>query len=273
MDAAYALLLGLIQGLTEFIPVSSTAHLRIAAAFLDRPDPGAAFSAVIQLGSELALLVYFRKDLFNFGREALLGLFSGKPFEHPAARHAWQLVIGTIPVSVAGLLLSDQIHGPFRSLYVVAGGLIVMALLLLIADRLSAKDREIDSITFLDAFLVGCAQAIALVPGASRSGSTLMMGLFLGFSRYAAMRFSFLLSIPAIGLSGLYELYSERDSLAAQGFEMLALGCLSAVISSYIAIAGLLHYLRSHSVTVFVIYRIALGLMILGLIAGGWLIP
>ncbi len=270
MDAAYALLLGLIQGLTEFIPVSSTAHLRIAAAFLDRPDPGAAFSAVIQLGSELALLVYFRKDLFNFGREALLGLLSGKPFEHPAARHAWQLVIGTIPVSLAGLLLSDQIHGPFRSLYVVAGGLIVMALLLLIADRLSGKDREI---TFLDAFLIGCAQAIALVPGASRSGSTLMMGLFLGFSRYAAMRFSFLLSIPAIGLSGLYELYSERDSLAAQGYEMLALGCLSAVISSYIAIAGLLHYLRSHSVTVFVVYRIALGLLILALIAGGWLTP
>ncbi|MBX7058943.1 MAG: undecaprenyl-diphosphatase UppP [Leptospirales bacterium] len=273
MEAAYALLLGLLQGLTEFLPISSTAHLRILPALLGQPDPGAAFTAVIQLGSLAALLVYFRRDLLEFSLEVVRGLISRQPLQHPQARLAWQVVAATIPICIAAMLLKDFIHGPFRSLYVVAGSLIVMALLLWLADRNAGRQRDVHSITFRDAIWIGLAQCLALIPGASRSGSTLMMGLFLGLARPAATRFSFLLAIPAIALSGFYELYSEWSNLAAQGFSFLILGSLAAIVSSYLAIAGLLHYLRSHNLSVFVAYRTLLGLAILALLALGMLSP
>ncbi len=281
IDNQTAVILGLVQGLAEFIPISSTAHLRIIPAFMQLKDPGAAYSAVLQLGTLLSLIVYFRKDLGEFIVATYRSLFpgEGKRLDFAQfrdwdldARMPYYLIVGTIPVSVFGLVLKDFIVGPFRSLYVISGSLIVLALFLWWADRIGKKERTVSSITMLDAFWIGMAQALALVPGASRSGTTLMMGLFLGLSRQGSMRFSFLLSIPAIGLSGVYELIKDFDELQALGLEGLLLGTVVAGLSGYIAVAGLLRYLRSHSTFIFVAYRILLGILILVLLGAGWLI-
>ena len=281
IDNQTAVILGLVQGLAEFIPISSTAHLRIIPAFMQLKDPGAAYSAVLQLGTLLSLIVYFRKDLGEFIVATYRSLFpgEGKRLDFAQfrdwdldARMPYYLIVGTIPVSVFGLVLKDFIVGPFRSLYVISGSLIVLALFLWWADRIGKKERNVSSITMLDAFWIGMAQALALVPGASRSGTTLMMGLFLGLSRQGSMRFSFLLSIPAIGLSGVYELIKDFDELQALGLEGLLLGTVVAGLSGYIAVAGLLRYLRSHSTFIFVAYRILLGILILVLLGAGWMI-
>ena len=281
IDNQTAVILGLVQGLAEFIPISSTAHLRIIPAFMQLKDPGAAYSAVLQLGTLLSLIVYFRKDLGEFIVATYRSLFpgEGKRLDFAQfrdwdldARMPYYLIVGTIPVSVFGLVLKDFIVGPFRSLYVISGSLIVLALFLWWADRIGKKERTVSSITMLDAFWIGMAQALALVPGASRSGTTLMMGLFLGLSRQGSMRFSFLLSIPAIGLSGVYELIKDFDELQALGLEGLLLGTVVAGLSGYIAVAGLLRYLRSHSTFIFVAYRILLGILILVLLGAGWMI-
>lgn len=261
-----AVVLGVIQGLTEFIPVSSTAHIRIIAVFMDMPDPGAAYSAVIQLGTLLALLIYFYRDLLDFSQAVIRGLVSRKPFADQNARMAYYLVLGTIPVSIFGLVLSDYIKGPFRSLYVIAASLIILAMVLLIADRYAPKKREISDMNWKDALWVGMAQSLALIPGSSRSGTTLTMGLLLGLSRYSAMRFSFLLSIPAIGLSGVYELIKDFHELEHAGLEGLAIGTLVSAIVGYLTVAGLLRFLRSHTTLVFVIYRVVLGLTLIVLL-------
>jgi len=264
-----AALLGLIQGLTEFIPVSSTAHLRIMPALLGRQDPGAAYSAVIQLGTLLALLVYFRTDLISFTRAALQGIFQGDPFRDRPARMAWYIVLGTVPVSVFGLLFAKFITGEARSLYVISASLILLASLLWLADRFSSRKRDIEDAGWRDFLLVGLAQSLALIPGASRSGTTLTMGLLLGFTRESSMRISFLLSIPAIGLSGFYELFQEREHLAGLGFEGLLTGTLVAALVGYATIAGLLKFLKKHTTLAFVLYRICLGALILGLLRQG----
>ena len=277
IDLPQAMLLGLIQGLTEFIPISSTAHLRLVPALISpyysMPDPGAAYSAVIQLGTLMSLVVYFRKDLAGFIQATLSGIFSGRPFSDPRARMAWYLVIGTVPVSVAGLLLSDFIEGPFRSLYVIASSLIGLAIILWLADVFSKKDRAIEELNWKDALLIGVGQAFALVPGASRSGTTLTAGLMLGFDRYAAMRFSFLLSIPAIALSGVYELIKEYSQLEGAGLGGLAAGTLVAALVGYGTVAGLLQFLRSHTTLAFVLYRISMGILLLALLYAGLLEP
>ncbi|KAB2934343.1 MAG: undecaprenyl-diphosphatase UppP [Leptonema illini] len=263
-----SILLGLIQGLTEFLPVSSTAHIRIIPAFFYMPDPGAAFTAVIQLGSLVALLYYFRRDLTAFALASLKAVDSyrkGEPLSHEALMPVY-LLIGTIPVSVFGLLLKDYIKGPFRSLYVIAGSLIVFAFFLFIADRIGKKDRQIKEMNWKDAVWIGLGQAFALIPGASRSGTTLTAGLLLGFDRAAAMRYSFLLSIPAIALSGFYELIKDFGELQQQGLVSLLVGTLVSVVSSYVVVAGLLRFLRTHTTMVFVVYRVAMGLFILGLL-------
>jgi undecaprenyl-diphosphatase len=263
-----SILLGLIQGLTEFLPVSSTAHIRIIPAFFYMPDPGAAYTAVIQLGSLVALLYYFRRDLTAFALASLKAVDSyrkGEPLSHEALMPVY-LLIGTIPVSVFGLLLKDYIKGPFRSLYVIAGSLIVFAFFLFIADRMGKKDRQIKEMNWKDAVWIGLGQAFALIPGASRSGTTLTAGLLLGFDRAAAMRYSFLLSIPAIALSGFYELIKDFGELQQQGLVSLLVGTLVSVVSSYVVVAGLLRFLRTHTTMVFVVYRVAMGLFILGLL-------
>ncbi len=263
-----SILLGLIQGLTEFLPVSSTAHIRIIPAFFYMPDPGAAYTAVIQLGSLVALLYYFRRDLTAFALASLKAVDSyrkGEPLSHEALMPVY-LLIGTIPVSVFGLLLKDYIKGPFRSLYVIAGSLIVFAFFLFIADRMGKKDRQIKEMNWKDAVWIGLGQAFALIPGASRSGTTLTAGLLLGFDRAAAMRYSFLLSIPAIALSGFYELIKDFGELQQQGLVSLLVGTLVSVVSSYVVVAGLLRFLRTHTTMVFVVYRVVMGLFILGLL-------
>lgn len=264
-----AALLGIIQGLTEFIPVSSTAHLRIVPALLGWADPGAAYSAVIQLGTLAALLFYFRTDILDFAGATLRGLASGKPFAERPAQMAWFLVLGTIPVSVFGLAFSGFITGEARSLRVISWSLIGLAFILFIVDRFSKRNRSIEESGWQDWLWVGLAQSVALIPGSSRSGTTLTMGLLLGFSRHASMRISFLLSIPAIGLSGFYELFKERAHLSELGFGGLLIGTVMAGVVGYGTIAGLLQFLRTHTVLAFCVYRIALGATILTLLRAG----
>lgn len=266
-----AVLLGIIQGLTEFIPVSSTAHLRVIPALLGLPDPGAAYSAVIQLGTLISLLIYFRKDLTTFTIASVQGLFSGKPFEEENSRMLWFLAVGTVPVCIFGLLFSKYITGDLRSLYVIAASLIVFAIILYAVDRYSKGTKQIGDFNLRDALLIGLAQSLALIPGASRSGMTLMMGLGLKYTRESSMRISFLLSIPAIALSGLYELYKEREALAATGFLGLLVATVVSAIVGYLSVAFLLKFLRTHSTALFAVYRIALGVILLILLKMGYL--
>ena len=267
-----AALLGVIQGLTEFIPVSSTAHLRIVPALLGWGDPGAAYSAVIQLGTLAALLVYFRRDLLDFGGAALRGLASGHPLTERPAQMAWFMVLGTIPVSVFGLAFARLITGEARSLYVISWSLIGLAVTLYVVDLTSSRRRELETSRWSDWLLIGLAQSLALIPGASRSGTTLTMGLLIGFSRQASMRISFLLSIPAIALSGFYELFKERAHLSELGFAGLLVGTMAAGIVGYGTIAGLLRFLRTHTVLAFCVYRILLGVALLSLLRAGILL-
>ncbi|MDH5655353.1 MAG: undecaprenyl-diphosphatase UppP [Spirochaetia bacterium] len=273
IDYPQAVLLGIIQGLAEFIPVSSTAHLRVIPALLSWKDPGAAYSAVIQLGTLISLLIYFRVDLTTFTIAAFRGIIQRKPLETKEARMLYYMALGTVPISLIGLAFSDFIEGDARSLYVIASALIGLAVILWITDTVTKKEKNLDHFTWKHAFWIGIAQCFALIPGASRSGTTLTMGLMLGFSREASMRFSFLLSIPAIGLSGIYELIKEREQLADIGFGGLIAGTLVSAVIGYAAIAGLLRYLRSHSTLPFVLYRMILGVIILILLYKNLLQP
>lgn len=263
MQHAEAFLLGIIQGLTEFIPVSSTAHLRLLSAFIQHKDPGAAFSAVIQLGTLISLVVYFRKDLWNLFTSSMKAISRGEFLSDTDSRLVWYLILGTIPVSVCGLLFSRFITGNARSLYVIAGSLIIMALFLWLADRNGKKVRSIENATWKDFLWIGMAQALALIPGASRSGTTLTIGLFIGFTRTAAMRISFLLSIPAIALSGLYEAFMERKALMEIGTSAIIIGIGVSSLIGYFAIRFMLRYLTNHTTLLFVIYRVGLGVTLL----------
>jgi len=260
MDLWFAALLGLVQGLTEFLPISSTAHLRVVPTLLGQADPGAAFSAVIQLGTLLAVMVYFARDLFVTMPQAML-----RDRSAPEARWPLYLAVGTVPIGVAGLLLKPYIEGDFRSLYVVAAALASVAVVMFVADQRGALRRAAASITLRDAVIVGLAQACALVPGVSRSGSTMAAALFLGLTRPDAARFSFLLGIPAIGAAGLYELRGVIDDLGAEAWAPIAVGTGVAAVSGYASIAWLLRFLGRRSFTPFVIYRIALAIILAAL--------
>jgi undecaprenyl-diphosphatase len=261
MELWFAALLGLVQGLTEFLPISSTAHLRIVPALLDQPDPGAAFSAVIQLGTLLAVVAYFARDLFVLMPRAIF-----KDRSSHDARMVIYLIIGTIPIGVAGLTLKGYVTGDFRSLYVIGGALIAVAAVMFAADRARLGERAIEAVALGDALIVGAAQAFALVPGVSRSGATIAAALFLGMRRTDAARFSFLLGIPAIAAAGLYELRDAVDNVG--DIAPILVGTATAAISGYLSIAWLLRFLVKHSFTSFVIYRIALGALVIGLT--GW---
>lgn len=267
-----AIFLGIIQGLTEFLPISSTAHLKVLPAFVGGTDPGAAYSAVIQLGTLLAVLLYFRKDLAQFWTAGYSSFRQRDFFSTPEARMPYQLIMGTIPICICGLLFSDFIVGPVRSLPVIASSLIGFAIVLALADYLGSQKKDIQQLDWRDILLIGLAQCLALIPGASRAGTTLTMGLLLGYNREAAMRISFLLSIPAIAISGVYELIQEAEHLQQVGFAGLWLGTLTAAGIGYITIASLLKYLRKHSALVFVVYRIALGTLIFFLLLTGKLV-
>ena len=274
MTAVQAIGLGLVQGLTEFLPVSSIAHLRVIPALLGWPDPGAAFSAVLQLGTLAAVLVYFAGDLWIMARAALQGVADGRPWERHEARLAWFILIGTLPIGVCGLLFRRFIEGDFRSLYVISASLIVLGILLWIAEKRALFRRGVEALGWVDSQLIGLAQAMALIPGSSRSGTTMTAAMFLGLTREAAARFSFLLGVPAIGAAGLFELRDLlRHGLEGAGLPALGIGILASTVSGYLAIDFLLRYLRTRTMYVFVWYRIALGLFLLALLARGAVHP
>jgi len=266
-----AIVLGIVQGLTEFLPISSTGHLRIVPAFAGWEDPGAAFTAVTQLGTMAAVLIYFRKDLLRIAAAWLRSLRDPAARKEVDARLGWYLILGTIPIAIFGFAFKDQIETGARDLYLIGTTLIVLGLVLLAAERVGKRTREIKDINARDGVLVGFAQALALIPGVSRSGATITMGLFRGFNREAAARFSFLLSVPAVVLSGLFELKgivdgSEHTDISAG---TLLVSTLMAFVFGYLSIAFLLRFLVTHTTLVFVVYRVVLGVVVLVLAATG----
>ena len=268
MSVLEAIVLGIVQGFTEFLPISSTAHLRIVPAFVGWDDPGAAFTAVTQLGTLAAVLFYFRADLWRIARAWARGLRDPAVRRTVDSRLGWYILLGTVPIVVFGFLFRHQIEDSARSLYLIGAALIVLGLVLLAADRLATHERGMESLTARDGAVIGVAQALALVPGVSRSGATLTAGLFLGLDRAAAARYSFLLSVPAVVLSGAFEMrHIGEEGGAPVGATVLA--TLLAFASGYAAIAFLLRFLAHHTTDVFVGYRVALGAVVLALAAAG----
>jgi undecaprenyl-diphosphatase len=265
-----AIVLGIVQGLTEFLPISSTGHLRIVPALVGWEDPGAAFTAVTQLGTMAAVVIYFRADLWRIGTTWSRSLRDRSLRGSLDARMGWYILLGTIPIGIFGLAFKDQIETGARDLYLIGAMLIALGLLLLAAEEVGKRTRELEEIDARDGVLIGLAQAVALIPGSSRSGSTITAGLFLGFTREAAARFSFLLSIPAVVLSGLLEfatiLGGDGDHT---GLGSLLVATVLAFVAGYAAIAGLLRFLVNHSTMVFVVYRVVLGVVVLVLTATG----
>jgi undecaprenyl-diphosphatase len=259
----FAILLGVVQGLTEFLPISSTAHLRVVPALLGQPDPGAAFTAVVQLGTLLAVIGYFVKELAGMARAAVTAPRS------PEARHFWYIGLGTVPIGLAGLLGKRWITGELRSLVVVATALIVVGVLMGWVDRRSQGTRTTAQLTLRDALLIGVGQALALVPGVSRAGATITTALLLGYTRPDAARWSFLLAVPAIGAAGLYELPDALRELGPGAGWPLVVSTLVAGVTGYLSIAWLLRHLRTRSLAGFAVYRVVVGALILILLALG----
>ncbi len=268
MSTLEAIVLGLVQGLTEFLPISSSGHLRIVPAMLGWEDPGAGFTAVIQLGTMAAVLIYFRADLWRIAIAWLRELRTPIRQSSQDAKLGWFIVLGTIPISIFGFVFSDQIESGARSLYLIGSALILFSFVMVLAERVGAQRRALTEMNGRDGLFVGMAQALALIPGISRSGATISAGLLRGFDRVAAARYSFLLSVPAVVLSGLFELRKiGEDGSASAG--ATAVATLVAFASGYLAIAWLLRYLSTHTLGVFVVYRIALGVLVLGLAGSG----
>jgi undecaprenyl-diphosphatase len=273
MSLIEAIVLGLVQGLTEFLPISSTAHLRIVPELFGWEDPGAAYSAVIQLGTVAAVLIYFRKDLVQLTTAFFQGLVRRQPFATLESRLAWFVLVGTLPIGVCGLALKKHIESSLRSLYIISGSLIVLALILFVVERIASHQRTLKDMRWRDGILIGLWQALALIPGSSRSGTTLTGALSLGLRREDAARYSFLLSIPATSLAGLFELKHLLEADARPSALALWTGTLVAFGSGWAAISWLLRYLRTRTTLVFVVYRVALGLALIGLLQAGVLQP
>ena len=280
MSILHAIIFGLIQGLTEFIPISSTAHLTIAGHALgdiQSAEEWTAFIAVIQLGTLLAVIIYFLRDIIAIVSgfiEANLAIMQKRTIT-PAVKHnawlGWLIVIGTLPIAVLGLALRKVIEGTFtKDLRVICFGVLFVAVLLVIAEIVGAQKRNLDTIKAGDAVTVGISQVFALIPGFSRSGSTICGGLFSGLTRESAARYSFLLSIPAVGASGLLELPKALHSVH-NGWAALAIATVVSGVTGYLSIAFLLRYLRTHSTFLFVAYRIGLGLLLISLLVTGQL--
>ena len=261
-----ALFLGIVQGLTEFLPISSSAHIRIVGAFMPNAnDPGAAFTAITQIGTELAVLIYFRKDILKILRSW---------FERdgsPEARLGTLIIIGSLPIIVLGYLGQDYITNNFRSLWVIASTLIIFGLILGFADKYGTREKELSTLNVPDGIRYGMAQSLALIPGVSRSGATIAMGRLLGYKREAALRYSFLLALPAVFGSGLYELKKALGDSTVSVYSMpeILVATVTAFVIGYIVIAWLMKYISTKSFTPFVIYRVALGSLLLIALATG----
>jgi len=275
-----AVILGIIQGLTEFIPVSSSAHIRIAGEFMgSAQDPGARFTAITQIGTELAVLLYFRKDIKNIASSWIRKvILRAKLYgdESAQARMGWLIIVGSLPIAVLGYLGKDVITNNFRSLWLIASVLIIFGVILGIADRFGRKDLKLNSLNNRDGLLYGIAQSMALIPGVSRSGATIAMGRILGYTREAALRYSFLLALPAVFGSGLYELKDAISTNGAPAVFSLGETFLATVIAfviSYAVIAWLLKFVSTKSFMPFIVYRVLLGSALLVLLATGVINP
>ncbi|MFC6285228.1 undecaprenyl-diphosphate phosphatase [Nocardioides sp. GCM10027113] len=269
MDLLKAVFLGILQGLTEFLPISSSAHLRIFPELFGWGDPGAAFTAVVQIGTELAVLIYFRKDIWRIGSTWTKSLFKAEYRGHLDSRMGWFIIIGSLPIVVLGILLKDIIEKDFRNLWIIGTTLIALGLVLGLADRVGSNRRQIRDLSLRDAILMGCAQAMALIPGVSRSGATISMGRFLGYERAAATRYAFLLAIPAVVGAGLFELPEIPHGDNSYGWGPTILATVVSFVVGYAAIAWLLRYVSTHSYLPFVLYRVGLGSLTLALLAAG----
>jgi len=263
-----AVVLGVVQGLTEFLPISSSAHILIVSQLFGWRDPGAAFTAVSQIGTETAVLLYFRKDL----KRILVAWFTSVRLrQRPQsldARMGWYILIGTLPIAILGLTFATQIETAARNLYLVAFTLIGFGVILGVADRLGKKTKGLEQLRIRDGLIFGFGQALALIPGVSRSGATISTGLFLGYNREAATRYAFLLAIPAVLASGLYEATKIGNGVNVEWGQTIVATVIAFIIG-YAVIAWLLRWVTTHSYTPFVIYRIALGSLILILLASG----
>lgn len=274
MSWLQVIVLSIVQGLTEFLPVSSSGHLRIVSQLFWGEDAGASFTAVIQLGTELAVLVYFAKDIWRILTAWFAGLAdaSKRGFDY---RMGWMVIAGTIPVGVAGVLLKDLIRDNFRNLWITATVLIVFSFVFILAERMGKKTRGYEDLTMADAIIMGLWQCLALIPGVSRSGGTISGGLFRNLDREVATRFSFLLAIPAVLASGLFSLpdaFDPQAGQAASGAQLLV-GSAVAFALGYVSIAWLLKFVSNHSFAWFAAYRIPLGVIVMVLLAAGVMAP
>ena len=264
------IVLGIVQGLTEFLPISSSAHLRLTSEVFFGQDAGAAFTAVTQLGTEAAVLIYFARDIGHLVATWFRGIVDAEVRATPDYRLAWLVVIGTLPIGVLGILFEDQIQTAARNLWLIATTLVVFGLLLGLAERVGRQKFELREMKPADGVILGFAQAMALIPGVSRSGGTITAGLFLGFTREAAVRYSFLLAIPAVVAAGIFQIPDVFAGDGPTGAQMVV-ATLIAFVLGYASIAWLLRYVARHSVYVFVWYRVVLGLLMFLALGTGWL--
>ncbi|MEU6814291.1 undecaprenyl-diphosphate phosphatase [Streptomyces sp. NPDC046860] len=280
-----SLVLGLVQGLTEFLPVSSSAHLRLTAAFSGWQDPGAAFTAITQIGTEAAVIIYFRKDIGRIISSWFRSLFDKSMRHDHDAQMGWLVIVGSIPIGVLGVTLKDQIEGPFRDLRITATMLIVVGVVIGIADRMAARDesggrhrspkqrKTLQDLGVRDGLIFGLCQACALIPGVSRSGATISGGLFMGYKREAAARYSFLLAIPAVLASGVFEVKHSLGESSEVAWGPTLFATVIAFGSGYAVIAWFMKWISNKSFMPFVYYRVALGIVIIALVGAGVLSP
>lgn len=268
-----AIVLGIVQGLTEFLPISSSAHQSIVGQlFFGGHDPGAAFTAITQLGTETAVVVYFARDIGRIIKHWVLALLGRIPRNDPEARIGWLVIVGSIPIVVGGLLFEDAVDTWLRNLWITVAMLAGVGVLLWLADRFAKHTYELSQLTWRDGIALGFAQALALIPGVSRSGATISAGLYLGYTRPAATRYAFLLAIPAVFGSGLYKL---KDIGAEPGLEWgpIIVATVVAFAVGLAVIAWLLRYVSKHSFSIFVWYRLAVAAVLAALLATGYLQP
>lgn len=274
MSWIQVIVLSVVQGLTEFLPISSSGHLRIVSSAFFGQDAGASFTAVVQLGTEAAVLVFFAKDIWRILIGWIKGLFDKdqRDFDY---RMGWMVIVGTLPVAIIGFLAKDLIRESLRNMWITATVLILFSFVFIAAEKWGRKERDYDQLRMKDAVVMGLAQCLALIPGVSRSGGTISAGLFLGLNREVAARFSFLLAIPAVLASGLFSLpdaFAPQVGLAATGAQLFV-GTLIAFVLGYASIAWLLKFVAHHSFSWFAAYRIPLGLLVMALLAAGVLQP
>lgn len=272
ISVLHAIVYGVVQGLTEFLPISSNAHLRLAQLIFDPKVDNpkfTAFTAVIQLGTTLAVLIYFRSELLS-AINGWIKALSGKDKDSVEAKTGWAVFVGTIPIVILGVIFKHFIENTWRGLYYIGGSMIIMGILMAVSERVGSKNRQEKDVTVADGLKVGLWQCLALIPGMSRSGSTITGGLFAGFDHVSAARFSFLLGVPSITLAGLKELYDARHDIV--GGDLMTATVVATIVSffvGYAAIAFLMNFLQRRGIAPFVLYRLVLGVIILGCVASG----